>query len=199
MTQAETGETALRHAVRERRGSFIALGCLLILIGAVAVGSPHLATLSTELLVGAVLVVGGGAQIVHAFWAKGWSGFLWELVIGLVELFAGLALLAYPIAGVIALTLFLAVTFVMEGVLRMILAFAVRPQPEWIWMLIGGLVSTAVGIMLWAKLPDAGLWAIGLLVGINIAMAGWSLLMIALAAGRPGQEARAALTSGAPE
>jgi uncharacterized membrane protein HdeD (DUF308 family) len=37
--------------------------------------------------------------------------------------------------------------------------------------------------MLYAKLPSSAIWAIGLLVGLNIAMAGWTLLMIAFAAG----------------
>jgi uncharacterized membrane protein HdeD (DUF308 family) len=42
--------------------------------------------------------------------------------------------------------------------------------------------------LLWAQLPSAAFWAIGLLFGINIAMTGWSLLMIALGAASVGSE-----------
>ena len=73
----------------------------------------------------------------------------------------------------------MAITFIVEGVLKIVLAFNIKPQSGWTWVLVSGVLSAVVGIMLWAKLPSSALWAIGLLVGLNIAMAGWSLLMMA--------------------
>jgi uncharacterized membrane protein HdeD (DUF308 family) len=169
----------ISHVIDNYRGWFIALGVVLILIGTGAIVFPLLSTLSTGIFVGWVLVIGGVAQVVHAFWAKEWSGFFWQLLIGLLELSAGIALLAFPIAGVIALTVFMAITFIVEGVLKIVLAFNIKPQSGWTWVLVSGVLSAVVGIMLWAKLPSSALWAIGLLVGLNIAMAGWSLLMMA--------------------
>ncbi len=64
-----------------------------------------------------------------------------------------------------------------------IFAFKLKPEAGWVWVLIGGIASVIVGVMLWAELPSSALWAIGLLLGLNIAMSGWSLLMIALAGG----------------
>lgn len=183
MTQSETEIAEVSQAVREKRGWFIALGVILILIGSAAIVSPYLATLSANLLVGWFLVIGGVAQIIHAFWAKDWGGFFWQLIVGLLEGIAGLVLLVYPIAGIVALTIYLAAMFAVEGVIRTYLAFQLKPEAGWIWVFIGGIVSIVVGVMLWAKLPSSAVWAIGLLVGINIAMAGWTLLMIGLAAG----------------
>jgi uncharacterized membrane protein HdeD (DUF308 family) len=176
MTQASED---ISNVIDNYRGWFIALGIVLILIGTGAIVFPLVSTLSTGLFVGWVLVIGGIAQIVHAFWAKEWSGFFWQLLIGIVELVAGFALLAFPIAGIIALTAFMAITFVVEGVLKVVMAFNIKPQTGWIWVLLSGVLSFVVGAMLWAKLPSSALWAIGLLVGLNIAMAGWSLLMMA--------------------
>jgi uncharacterized membrane protein HdeD (DUF308 family) len=105
------------------------------------------------------------------------------LLVGLLEFFAGLFLLVYPVAGIIALTIYVAVVFIVEGIIRAFLAFQLKPEAGWIWVLIGGIVSVLLGVMLYAKLPSSAIWAIGLLVGLNIAMAGWTLLMIALAAG----------------
>jgi len=176
-------QVELTKAVQDNRGWFIALGIILILIGTAAILFPFLSTLSTEIFVGWVLVIGGITQIVHGFWAKDWGGFFWELLVGLLETGAGLILLVYPVAGIIALTVYLAATFVIEGVFRAALAFRIKPQAGWGWMLFGGIVSIIVGAMLWAKLPSSALWAIGLLIGINIAMAGWTLLMLAISAG----------------
>lgn len=188
MTKTKSGVADVSHAVREKRGWFIALGVILILIGSAAILSPHIATLSTSILVGWVLVIGGIAQAIHAFWAKEWGGFFWELIVGLLEAAAGLFLLVYPVAGIVALTIYMAAVFVAEGLIRAVLAFQLKPEAGWVWMLIGGIVSVMVGAMLWAKLPSSAIWAIGLLVGLNIAMAGWTLLMIAFAAGASADE-----------
>jgi len=180
-TNSEISEAS--HVVREKRGWFIALGIILILIGAVAVISPMVATFSTAMFIGWILIFGGIAQFVHAFWAKGWGGFFWEMLIGLLQLLVGAALVTYPVASIIALTAFLALTFVIEGIMRSVMAFNLKPEPGWVWTLISGIVSIVVGMMLWMELPSSALWAVGTLVGINILMAGWSLLMLASVAG----------------
>jgi uncharacterized membrane protein HdeD (DUF308 family) len=182
MTQTNNEAAEASQIVFEKRGWFIALGTILILIGVVAIVSPMLATFSTAIFIGWILIIGGIAQIIHAFWAKGWDGFFWEIFIGLLQLLAGIILLTYPVASVIALTIFLAITFIVEGIMRAVMAFSLNPQSGWVWVLISGVVSIIVGIMLWIELPGSSLWAIGILVGVNIFMAGWSLLMLAFAA-----------------
>lgn len=183
MMQTKTDVAEISEAVREKRGWFIALGILLIVVGSAAVVSPYIATISMKIFIGWFLVISGVAQAIHAFWAKDWSGFFWQLIVGILEAAAGAFLLAYPVAGIIALTAYLAVVLIFAGFFRAICAFKLRPEAGWTWVLIGGIASVIVGVMLWAKLPSSALWAIGLLLGINIAMSGWTLLMVGLAAG----------------
>jgi len=192
MTQTEVSAVEVSQAVLEKRGWFIALGIVMILVGSAAIIFPHIATLSTKIFLGWFLIIGGITQAIHAFWVKDWGGFFWGLLVGLLEAFAGLFLLVYPVAGIIALTIYVAAVFVVEGIIRALLALKLKPEAGWIWMLIGGVVSIVLGAMLWAKLPSSAIWAIGLLVGLNMAMAGWTLLMIALAAsGAAGAKAKA--------
>ena len=169
--------------LQENRGWFIALGVILILVGTAAILFPFLATLSAEIFVGWLLVIGGIVQTVHAFRVKEWGGFLWEVLIGVLEVVAGGILLFFPLAGMVALTVFLAVMFIIEGSFRAALAFKLKPQAGWGWVLTGGILSGVVGILIWAQLPSSSLWALGLLVGINIVMAGWTLVMLATSAG----------------
>jgi uncharacterized membrane protein HdeD (DUF308 family) len=183
MAQTEADIAEVSQAVRDKRGWFIALGIIMILIGTAAILSPYIATISVKIFLGWFLVIGGVAQVIHAFWAKDWGGFFWQLIVGLLEAFAGLFLLVYPVAGIIALTIYVAAVFFVEGLIKAYLAFQLKPEAGWIWVLIGGIVSILLGAMLWAKLPSSAIWAIGLLVGLNIAMAGWTVLMIGLAAG----------------
>ena len=180
-TQAEIDE--ILQSVRTDRGWYIALGVALVILGTAAIVFPHVATLSTNLFVGWLLVIAGIVQFAHAFRVKDWSGFGFDLAIALLHAIAGIVLLIYPVAGVLALTIYLAVVFIAEGIIRSIRAIQHRSETGWVWLLIGGLASIAVGILLWTKLPSSATWAIGLLVGLNIAIAGWVLLMMAFSAG----------------
>ena len=84
--------------------------------------------------------------------------------------------------GILTLTLLLAVTFILQGLLELGMAFRLRPATGWLWMLIAGIVAIVVGLMLIADLPGSATWAIGLLVGINLIMSGIAYLLVPLAA-----------------
>ena len=52
------------------------------------------------------------------------------------------------------------------------------------WILLDGVVTLALGVMIWRQWPSSSLWVIGTLVGINMIMTGVTRLMINLAARR---------------
>lgn len=155
------------------------LSYVMIFIGLAAIVFPYIASISIEIFVGWLLLGGGVIQIIHTVQSRGHGGFFWSILVGLLQVAIGLTLLVYPLSGIIVLTVFLAVSFVIEGVFRTGFALQVKPHRGWIWSMFSGLLSIFVGIMLYVQLPDSALWAVGLLVGASIAMAGWSLLMLA--------------------
>jgi uncharacterized membrane protein HdeD (DUF308 family) len=80
------------------------------------------------------------------------------------------------------------------GALRTVAAFRLK-FPNWGWALFDGLVTLALGILLWADWPWSRIWFIGLAVGISLVLRGWSYVMFALAIHRlvlPGQFRQAA-------
>jgi uncharacterized membrane protein HdeD (DUF308 family) len=81
---------------------------------------------------GWLLIVGGIAQMVHAFYTQKWSEFLLSLLIGAFYLVVGGWLAFIPFAGVISLTLLLAVMFIVDGVLEIGMSKRLRPQEGWI-------------------------------------------------------------------
>jgi uncharacterized membrane protein HdeD (DUF308 family) len=120
----------------------------------------------------------GVAQTVHAFAARSWSGFLLDLLLGLLYLATGIVLWLNPLGGAVTLTVIFAVVLILDGVFRSILAFQVRPRTGWAWLLFGGIVSVIFGIMIWQQLPSSALWIIGLLLGINLIFSGMTFLML---------------------
>ena len=185
MSDQSGGPTAsdvaeLSSAVAEKRGWFIALGILLIILGVVCIGSPLVTTIAVKVFIGWLFLIGGIPQVVHAFSASDWSGFLWDLLIGILYVFVGGWLAFFPLTGIITLTILIAAMFVAEGLIKFVMGLNLRPAQGWVWMIISGLAAFVLGLMLFFGLPGTAAWAIGLMVGINLLLSGWAFLMMSL-------------------
>lgn len=174
MTNGDIAE--LSEAIREKKGWFIALGVLFIIVGIICIAYPLMATVTAKIFIGWMVLFGGIAQVIQAFSTKTWGGFIWNVLVGFLYLFVGAWLAFFPLAGIISLTLLLALMFIAEGVMKLILGFGIRPKDGWFWAILSGAVSLIVGVMLVANLPGTSVWAIGTLVGINFLFAGWSFI-----------------------
>ncbi|MGI9513118.1 MAG: HdeD family acid-resistance protein, partial [Anderseniella sp.] len=168
----------LNAALAENRGWFIALAVLLIIVGLAGIALPLMTTIAVKIFVGWLLLVSGIGQIIHAFSVKSWGGFFWNLLVGALYVLAGVWLAFFPLAGIVTLTVFLALTLIIEGGMKFALGFRVRPQAGWVWVIISGAMAAVLGLMLLAGLPGTAAWAIGLMVGINLLMSGVSFLML---------------------
>jgi uncharacterized membrane protein HdeD (DUF308 family) len=111
-------------------------------------------------------------------------GFWWSLLSALVVIAAGVVLLVAPIQGTYALTIVLGAYFLAEGVASILYAFEHRREltGRWSWMLVAGLMDLLIAAIIIIGLPGSALWAVGLLVGINLAFGGATLIGMALAA-----------------
>jgi uncharacterized membrane protein HdeD (DUF308 family) len=182
--QATDTAPTVQAAVAENRTWFLILGILLIVLGVIAVAFPLLTTIAAKIFLGWLFLIGGIVQIFHAFSTRGWSAFFFDLLIGVLYLVAGAWLAFFPLTGIFTLTILLAFMFIVQGALEAGMAFHMRPHQGWGWMLVAGIVAAAAGVLILANLPSSALWAIGLLVGINLMMSGWAHVFLALAAGK---------------
>lgn len=156
---------------------FVLLGVALIILGFIAIGSAVQATLISVGLLGVLLVVGGIFEIIHAFWAKAWSGFWMDLLLGALLVLTGLLLLNRPIISAFSITMIFSLYLMISGSFRMI-ASVVQRFENWGWVLASGVLSLILGMLIWAGLPSASLFIIGLFVGIDLIFMGmtWTIL-----------------------
>ena len=87
---------ALRHELGALRGNwfwFVFLGVALVVLGVVALGSVVVASLATALTMGLLILLGGLAETLGAFWCRGWSGFFLHLLSGLLSIVVGILFL----------------------------------------------------------------------------------------------------------
>jgi uncharacterized membrane protein HdeD (DUF308 family) len=166
----------------ESIGSSIALSVLLIVIGLCAVAVPFLAGVAVTGIMAWLIVLGGVMHLWLAFHVRGTGAHLWEALIGIAYVATGGYVLLHPAAGLIGLTVVLAVYLVIKGLFELALTMTIRPLPGTGLMLVDGLVSLILAAMIWWHLPSAATWAVGLLVGIAILFSGVSRLMLVMAA-----------------
>lgn len=172
----------LRHdleALRGEWGWFAILGISLVVLGCLALGSLAIASLATAVFIGTLLLVGGMAEVVGAFWCRAWSGFFFHLLAGLLSAVVGLMFLTAPIDALLALTLLLAAMLLVGGVFNTVAAVTYRFS-GWGLLLARGVIDVILGVMIWAAWPVAALWVIGLFVGINLIFRGVNWLGLGL-------------------
>ena len=176
--------------LRRSWGWFLGLGIVLIILGVIAIGSAFFMTIASVWLFGWLLIIGGVMEVVHAFWHKRWAGFFLDLLTGVLYVVAGWMMVNNPQESALLLTLLIAMFLVFEGVFRIVAALAVR-YPHWGAVLLNGVISLVLGMLIWRRWPVSGLWVIGLFVGIEMLLNGWSLVRLSMTGRNLPEEASA--------
>lgn len=162
----------------DRRPLWIA-GVLAIVFGILAIIFPIAASIGIELMVGLILTAFGVVELLRAFWLRRTGKIIGAALLGAVAIAAGLMLLAFPAAGLFSFSVILIAYFLVAGVFKLISAFQLRPHPSWKWTALSGAASLLLGVVLWAAMPGAALWVLGLLFGIDLLIFGFSQLALA--------------------
>ncbi|HWV97978.1 MAG TPA: HdeD family acid-resistance protein [Xanthobacteraceae bacterium] len=174
----------MHAAVRDHWVAFLIEGILLVILGLAAMIVPPLASLAVTVFLGWLFLVSGIVGLALTFWARQMPGFWWSLISALLAIVVGGILLARPVQGTLTLTIVVGAYFLAEGVTTIMYALEHRRElsQRWGWMLTAGIMDIIVALIIVAGLPGSALWAIGLLVGINLLFGGATLIAVALAA-----------------
>ena len=170
------------QSAAKNAGWLMALGALTVIAGIMAVMSPLAAGLGVAFLVGVAMTIAGVARTIGAFSAGSFGQGALAFLGGILAFVAGVVIAARPGFGLEALTLMLAGYLLVDGVSGAVLAFHVRPQKGWGWMLFSAIASVILGFMLLRDWPLSGLWAVGTLVGINLIFSGATMVSVGSAA-----------------
>jgi uncharacterized membrane protein HdeD (DUF308 family) len=145
----------------------ILLGIVLILAGLFVLGDVTLATLVSTLFIAAMAIVAGAFEIIHAFWTKGWGGFLWQILLGALYIAFGVVLWSQPVSGAMILTFALGLMLMISGIVRAYVSVTHWQDAGWL-MLLSGVFGILAGAVIVTGFPASGLWVLGLLLGIDL-------------------------------
>jgi len=174
----EAGVEAIPRPLMRRPIWIFIFGIALIVLGALAIVMPQITTLAVELMIAWLFLLSG---LVH-----GWSTFsmrgAWNIagsaIVAILSLVVGGLLLFNPFEGILTLTMLMVAFFLAAGVVKIYYSSRNRHVRGWGWGVASGIASVAVGVLILLGWPSTAAWALGLLLGVDLFISGWSLVAI---------------------
>ncbi len=158
--------------LRSKWGWIVALGIVYMVAGFIALGSVVTATVVSVFVVGIMMLIAGVAEVINAFQIKTWGRFLLWLLLGVLYIVAGFLTFENPLLAAALLTLLLGAALVASGIMRIVLGFGMKQATPWIWVALSGLITFLIGLVILAHWPVASLYVLGILLGIDLIVAG---------------------------
>ncbi|HEY2416456.1 MAG TPA: HdeD family acid-resistance protein [Steroidobacteraceae bacterium] len=189
MSTDYTGAQERRHTAEIFRDNWlwlVLLGAVLILAGAAAILVPAVSEIPASRILGSVLVISGIIQIVQSAKMLSSIGFIWHMLLGILATVGGALIYMDPFAGVVAITLLIAVIFAFHGLTQIVFAIRVRGQSGWYWFLVSGCIALVVSVLLVMKLPYSHSFTPATIAGISLGFAGCAYVAMALASRKAG-------------
>ena len=157
--------------------SLIARGILAVIIGIVALAWPSVTVLALVILFAVYAFMAFAMEAARAFSSRKAGPVIGHLLLGLVDLAAGVIALAWPGPTALVLVLIVGVWAITAGLVEFFTAFrSGEPAGTRAVFILGGLITIAFGVVLCAR-PGIGAITLALLFGLFNLIAGiWMLV-----------------------
>jgi uncharacterized membrane protein HdeD (DUF308 family) len=175
---------AVRDTIRKRALLFLIQGAVMVAAGILALVFPAVMGTGLLVLLGWLLILSGIVQAISLVGATQVPYFWLQLVSISLEVLVGYLLIANTAAGLVAVTFLMLVLFLVGGITRVVFALMIRPMQDWLWVLASGLVAIGCALVLFANLPEAATWLLGILLGVELIALGGAQAYLAWRARR---------------
>ncbi|MER6113374.1 HdeD family acid-resistance protein [Streptomyces hirsutus] len=156
-------------------GRLAALGVILVVAGLIGLFYTGFATLTTMVLFGWLLLIGGVVSLLHAVQARH-SNFFWlAVIVAALNIAAGVVVLHTPEAAAEALTMFAALLFLTGGVFRLVGSMVVR-GPQFGVTFLQGVLGLLLGILVLITWPSSSQYVIGAFLSLTLLFDGLGLI-----------------------
>jgi uncharacterized membrane protein HdeD (DUF308 family) len=181
------GVPSTGHSGLARTGMAV-FGGAAVLLGIFLLFNPFAAVRTLALLLGLALIISGVLEI-----ALGWesSKRVMSLVLGAILVVGGLLAAFWPEVTVWTLAVLTGLSLLLHGIGRIAVAFMARSEvPGWGWLALAGALNVAAGILVLVW-PEATVFVLSLILGIQVLGFGVCLLAVAFTGSRSAAPAAA--------
>jgi len=173
----------MRRSLKEHWQMFAVQGVLLVILGALAIAVPQVASVAIAAFVGWLLFFAGVFRAVSLVRSPHAPGYWSSLLLSILTAILGLIIALFPLQGAITLTMLLTAYFVVHGIASFYLAFSLKDHTgRWVMIFLGGIIDLVLAGLVIAGWPSTAAWILGLYVGINLLFTGFALIFAALGA-----------------
>jgi uncharacterized membrane protein HdeD (DUF308 family) len=177
--------------------SMIWIGIAAIIAGIIALAWPGVTILALVILFAVYAFSDAILQGSRAFSSDGAGPVVGHLLLGLIDIAAGVVAIVWPGPTALVLVIVIAVWAVIGGIAEFAFAFAAgETAGTRALFLLGGLVSIAFGVVLFAR-PGVGAYTLALLFGLFALIYGISQIAGGIQLRNAGKDARELLHSAA--
>jgi uncharacterized membrane protein HdeD (DUF308 family) len=165
----------------------ILLGILAVITGVIAITWPGVTILALVILFAIYAFMAAGLQAVRAFSSRTAGPVLGHLLLGLVDLAAGVIALVWPKPTAFVLVIVVASWALVGGIAEFAAGFGSgKTAGTRAMFIVAGLVSIAFGVVLFAR-PDVGAVTLALLFGLYSMIYGFSQITAGIQARQLGK------------
>ena len=170
------------ETLRGASGWVIGVGAALVVLGVAALFSRGVATAATVTLVGVAMLLAGVVEVVHGFRQRGTGRIALWILLGALYIACGVLVLRNPVLAAGALTLMLGAALIASGVVRVVIALQVRQVTKaWGWLAASGVATAVLGGIILLRWPASSHTTLGLLLGLDLLLAGLGWVLVGLA------------------
>lgn len=155
-------------------------GFAIMILGMLCVMTPFVSGIAVNTVVAILIAAAGLTITVYAFKAGHFGKGLLQFLFGGITLVAGAIMLVRPMLGMFSMTAVLIAWLIVDGVFAVVAGIRGKGESGWGWIIVSGVASIILAVLLWREWPDSGMYAIGLLAGIRLIFAGWSVAMLGM-------------------
>lgn len=159
----------------------------LIVLGALAIVFPFFTGLAFGVFLGWVLIIVGVLGIVSAIAGRDHAHLGWSIASAVVAIIAGVLLVLHPLFAAVAITLVVAAYLLIDGVALAALGLDQRKRgaPRWHWVFGAGVADIVLGVLILILSGAGSAILVGVIIGIDLIIAGVSLLAVHRSATTP--------------
>ena len=170
-------QSTIQKGLSKASKSVMLIGILALVLGIVAVIYPAGFGKISVVVIGVFLVIGALLRLSFAFLSYTIGSMLLKYLYALLMLIAGVWIIMNPEMGLEALTLVMAIYFIIDGITAIAYSFSLMPIGGGIYLIISGIIGIVLGILIFTKWPESSNYAIGIYLGIKLIFDGLALVL----------------------
>lgn len=153
------------------------LGALMSVLGIVAIIYPEGFGKFSVTIIGVFMIIGGLLRLLFAIASFSMGTLFLRYLYGIIMIVVGCFIIGNPNMGLEALTVIMAVYFILDGITQFIFSFLLVPVGGGMYMLFSGIIGIAIGLLIFMHWPEASSYAIGIYLGVKLLIDGVTLVL----------------------